>query len=171
MLKHTAVFESSYTGSGNLSSRYACQENNIKMTLFIRGISEYTKKSDLWEFVAPELNNRLRLMHSKVVKSEILILQDKNTKSIEFHGLVHVNSERAGRHAIKKLNGKLFQGKRVAIREYIQRSWKNDRRENHAAIIDSLGQGNRQGSRRRHMQVVPSIRHIFSSKGEARKLL
>lgn len=142
------------------------------MIIFIRGISERTKKSDLAAFVSTTLTNRLRLISGKVIKSEVLILQDKRTKLLEFHGLVHVDSVRAGQYAITKLNGTLFQGKRVVVREYIERSWKNDRRENHAAIVDPIGKGNRRGDRRRQMEVMKSISHMFTSrKNAARKLV
>lgn len=142
------------------------------MIIFIRGISERTKKSDLTAFVSTTLTNRLRLISGKVIKSELLILQDKRTKLLEFHGLVHVDSERAGQYAITKLNGTLFQGKRVVVREYIERSWKNDRRENHAAIVDPIRKGNRRGDRRRQMEVMKSISHMFTSrKNAARKLV
>lgn len=144
------------------------------MIIFIRGISESTKKSELFDFVSPALVNRLRLVNGKVIKAEILILQDRKTKLVEFHGLVTVDSEKAGRLAIKKLNGSLFKGKHVVVREYIERSWKNDRRENHAEKVDpplSIS-GRRRGDRRRDMEVIKDVSHMFTArKNSSRKLI
>jgi len=144
------------------------------MILFIRGVPESTKISELRDFVSPALVNRMRLVNGKVLKSEVLILQDKKTKLVEFHGLVTVDSEKAGHLAIKKLNGDLFKGRRVVVREYVQRSWKNDRRENHAEKVDPPLKisGRRRGDRRRDMEVIQNISHMFTArKNASRKLI
>lgn len=144
------------------------------MIIFIRGISELTKKEELWDFVSPALVNKLRFINGKVIKTEILILQNRKTKLVEFHGLVTVNSEKAGRLAIKKLNGSLFKGKRVIAREYVVRSWKNDRRQNHADKVDSLllRTGKRLCDRRRDLKQVKDVSDMFTAiKNGSRKLI
>jgi RNA recognition motif-containing protein len=142
------------------------------MFIFIRGISKNTKKSELGDFISPALVSRFHFIHGKVLNVEILMLEDKKTKLTEFHGLVNVDSDRAGRQAIKRLNGKMFKGHRVVVREYVDRAWQNDRRSNHMAVSDIPGKGNRRCDRRRHMLVVESISHLFSAtKEDARKLI
>lgn len=144
------------------------------MIIFIRAIPELTKKSDLLAFVSPRLVNKLRFINGRVLNIEILVLQDSKIKFVEYHGLVTVDSEKAGRLAIKKLNGTLFKGKRVIVREYVERSWKNDRRENHANKFDPpfLATGKRRGDRRRDLELVKDISDIFTArKDSSRKLI
>lgn len=144
------------------------------MIIFIRGVSELTQKKELWDFVSPALVSRMRLLNGKVIKTEILILQNKRTKLVEFHGLVYVNSEKAGNLAIKKLNGSIFKGKRAIVREYVVRSWKNDKRLNHADKVDPmlLGTGRRFGDRRRDLEQIKDMSDMFTAvKNESRKLL
>jgi len=142
--------------------------------IFIRGVSAYTQKSDLVDFVSPALVNRLRFVNGKILEIEVLTLYDRKKKLIEFHGLVTVNSEKAGKLAIKKLHGSVFQGRRVVVREYIKRSWQNDRRHNHAEKFDSLfsTEGKRRGDRRRDLEKIQSISHMFTARlHDSRKLI
>lgn len=135
------------------------------MLIFIRNIPELTLTKDLVEFVTPALKGLLPLTSGKVVKAEILVLLDKRTKLTEYHGLVSVDSEKAGRKAIKKLNGTRLNGKMVVVREFVTRSWHNDRRHDHAQVVDSFGKGLRKGDRRRgkDLDVVEDISDMFTA--------
>jgi len=135
------------------------------MLIFIRNIPELTLTKDLVEFVTPALKGVLPLSSGKVVKAEILVLLDKHTKLMEYHGLVSVDSEKAGRKAIKKLNGARLNGKMVIVREYVTRSWHNDRRLNHANVADGMGKGMRRCDRRRgkDIEVIQDISDMFTA--------
>lgn len=135
------------------------------MLIFIRNIPESTLTRELVEFVAPALRSVVPLKSGKVVSAEILVLFDNRTKLLEYHGLVGVDSEKAGRRAVRKLNGTRFHGRMVMVREYVTRSWHNDRRHDHAEAVDTFGKGLRKGDRRRGkaMEKVEDVSNLFSS--------
>lgn len=144
------------------------------MLIFIRRIPEMTQIADLAAFVNPALKRGLLISPGKIIKIKILGLHEKAITQYEFHGLVEVEPEKAGRRVIEKLNGKLLKGKRVIVGEYIQRSWHNDRRTNHAEIVDHIFQGRRLGDRRRRkeVEIVRDACEIFIANPNAsRKLL
>lgn len=139
--------------------------------IFIRNVPELTLRKDLIAFVTPALKALLS-PSGKVVKAEILVLLDARTKQMEYHGLVTVDSEKAGRRALKKLNGKRLNGRLVMVREFAIRSWRNDRRLNHVCVADAMGKGFRRNDRRRgkDLEVVKDISGMFSSdEGFSRK--
>ncbi len=115
------------------------------MILFIRNIPRDTRSSDLSDFVAPALT-RLLFRSGSIIKVEILVLRDKRTQELQYHGLVHLDSEKTGKMVIKKLRGKPFKNKSVIVREYIHRSWHNDRR-NHENVFTGI-ERRRSGDRR-----------------------
>ncbi len=121
------------------------------MIIFIRKIPVNTYPSDLHDFVSPALRMSFLRQSGYIVKAEILILEDKLNRTLEFHGLVHVNSDVAGHRAIKKLTGKLLKGKRVIVREYhAHRNWRNDKRHSNtmtkAPVVDLRKTDRRRGN-------------------------
>lgn len=98
------------------------------MILFIRKIPFNTLPSELHDFVGPALKGGLFFQSGRILKAGILISHDKASEKIQFHGYVHIDSEKVGWRAIKKLNGKRFKNRLVIVREYKNRSWHNDRR-------------------------------------------
>ncbi|MEY4718308.1 MAG: hypothetical protein RL563_926 [Pseudomonadota bacterium] len=135
------------------------------MLIFIRNIPESTLTRELVEFVAPALRSVVPLKSGKVLSAEILVLFDKRTRITEYHGLVDVDSEKAGRRAVRKLNGTRFHGRMVMVREYVTRSWHNDRRHDHAEAVDAFGKGMRKGDRRRGkaLETIDDVSNLFSS--------
>jgi RNA recognition motif-containing protein len=106
------------------------------MIIFIRNIPQNTTKIELEDFVEPALK-RLLFRSGSIVKVEVLTLRNKLTNALQCHGLVYTDSEKTGRMAIKKLNMKLFNNRKVIVREYMLRSFHNDRR-NHAELNDAI---------------------------------
>ena len=53
---------------------------------------------------------------------EILSIQDSNLKTLETHGLIRINRKEEGKKAIKMINGTIFKGNRITVREYVIRS-------------------------------------------------
>lgn len=100
------------------------------MILFVRKIPSNTLPSELHDFVGPALKGGLFLRSGRILKAGILMIRNERTKWVEYHGYVHVESDKAGLRAIRKLNGKFFKNRVVIVREYKFRSWHNDPRLN-----------------------------------------
>jgi hypothetical protein len=83
------------------------------------------------------------------VKAEILMVQCKQTYLIEYHGLVQIDSKIADLPAIlEKLNLKRLKRKRVSVRQFKQRFWQNDNRQQATQSPHSISE-KRIGDRRR----------------------
>ena len=143
------------------------------MILFIKNIPANSHPSELQHYVESAVERRFFFRSGRVLKCEILVMQDKRTKAFEFHGLVYVDSDKSGQRAIQKLKGQCFKNKRVMVREYRVRSWHNDRRLKPISVPDSIME-KRHGDRRRgqHVEVIKDMSKIFSSSEDfARKLI
>jgi len=90
------------------------------MNLIIRTISKSTSRKDLKEFVNKVLKNWFRLPFSArptIVSCGILSVNDF-TGGMHRHGVVDVTPDDAALKVIRKLNGELLKGKRVAVKQY-----------------------------------------------------
>ena len=143
------------------------------MILFIRNIPANSHPGELEHYVSGAVKRSFFFRSGKILKCEILVLQDKRTKAFEFHGMVHVDSDKAGERAIQQLKGKRFKNKLVMVREYRFRSWHNDRRLRHGKVTDKIME-KRFSDRRRGegLEVIKDISKMFSSYEDfTRKLL
>jgi RNA recognition motif-containing protein len=130
------------------------------MIIFIRKISESATRSDLFEFVSKALDRKLKFLIGQITEIEILILQDIRTKEIEYHGLVHIDSQREALKAIKKLNGGWFLDRSVIVREYKHRSWRDEYWNVDIEIIGLKDRKTNKDRRRRMIRVYdPSFLH------------
>lgn len=129
------------------------------MILFVRNLPESAKTKDLKDFVEPAFQPRFFFLpkRGRVLKTEILALQNVHNKLIEHHGLVFLDSKPALQVALNKLRGKRFQNRSLQIREYKYRSIKNDRRR--FASTQGLFEDQRLHDRRRgsNMQVIETL--------------
>ncbi|AMK78421.1 MULTISPECIES: hypothetical protein [Methylomonas] len=143
------------------------------MIIFVRNIPANSQISELQEYVASAVKRNFFFRSGRVLKSEILVIQDTRTKAYEFHGMVHVDSDRAGARAIQQLKGRRFKNKLVMVREYKFRSWHNDRRLNLDKVSDIVQEKRLTERRRgRNVEIVKDISKIFSSPEDvSRKLL
>ncbi len=101
-----------------------------KMIIILKRIPENTKKIDIIEYLSPVIKGKIFQKTGVIEKVQIQALKDPQSHSIEFHGIVTINSDEAANRVIKKFNRKVFKGKNIAISEYHNRSWRNDRRIN-----------------------------------------
>lgn len=133
------------------------------MIIFLRKIPATTKLSEIEDFVSPALKGFLFGTIGRIEKIEILVLQDKLLNTIEFHGLVTIDPERAAKRVIKKLKGRRFKGKQIIIRQYYQRNWHNDPRM-HAEQRGTHSE-RRKADRRRggNLETIKDISEQFSS--------
>ncbi len=136
------------------------------LTLFIQNIPENCHPNELRRFVEQGLKSGLFFRPGRVMKAEILAIQCKQTKLIEYHGLVHIDSKIADLPAIlEKLKPKRLKRKVVLVREYKQRFWQNDNRRQANQSPGSIVE-KRIGDRRRGHK-IKIIKDISPISGEA----
>ena len=119
------------------------------MIIFLKNIPVDTRPQDIEEFVTPGMRVGVFFRVGRLLKAEILVIRDGNTKKIEYHGLIYVDSEKTGERLIKKLNGKEFKNRVVEMRQYYSRCWHNDRRLKHADRYSKNNKEKRLKPRRR----------------------
>lgn len=143
------------------------------MILFVRNIPASSHPSELQQYVASAVKRNFLFRSGRILKCEILVLQDKRTKAFEFHGMVHVDSDKAGERAIQQLKGKRFKNKLVMVREYKFRTWHNDRRLRHGSVSEKIAEKRLTDRRRGEgVEVIRDITKMFSSSEDfTRKLL
>lgn len=137
------------------------------MIIFLRKIPAGTKLSELTDFVTPALKGGWFRKSGRIINVEILTLHDIRLNTYEFHGLVTVEPDAMGFKAIKRLKGRRFKDKLIIVRQYFQRSWKNDHRL-HSLQADSDIAEKRKMNRRRgkDLEIVKDISEKFSSEGD-----
>ncbi len=118
------------------------------MIIILRRISENTEKQEIVDFLDPILKGGLLKKSGHIEHIKLLILRDPNKNTIEYHGLVTIDSDSAAQRVIKKLNRKQFRNRNIIVREYFYRSWHNDPRVNMHEWNDEF-KNKRKGSRRR----------------------
>ena len=99
------------------------------MIVFIRKIPENTTRQEIIDFLMPVVKGGIFRIKGKITSIDFLAIRDNNTRLMEFHGLAHIMPDTVGQRVIKKLHGQVFKGKRIALHEYVERSWRNDRRD------------------------------------------
>jgi len=132
------------------------------MIIILRRIPDNTQKHEISSYLNPVLQGGIFQKSGYIELIKIQVIKDTRTNSLEHHALVTIDSDVAAERVIKKLNGKAFKGKHIAVREYVYRSWHNDPR-------GSMGKENaeqqekRQIDRRRNkLEVVGKASTKFS---------
>ncbi len=138
------------------------------MNIFLRRIPANTKHEEIAEFVSPALNRGLFRKPGHIVNIEILTLRDNQLGSIEYHGLVTLDSEWSVTMAIKGLKNRRLNGRYVLTRPYYHRSWRNDPRQSQTTSENSDYIEKRHGERRRgrHLEAVKNMSDHFNSKDD-----
>jgi len=101
------------------------------MIIFIRNIPPETKKYEIAGFIDRVFNKCFLDRPSTIIKIEyieILSIQNVDSNTLEKHGLVRIFPKEVGKRAIKRLDGTIFKGNHVTVREYVNRSAHNDPR-------------------------------------------
>ena len=98
------------------------------MIIFLRNIPPETKKYEIASFINRVSNSHFIIA---IMNIEILSIQDSNSKTLETHGLIRILPKEKGKRAIKMIDGKIFKGNRITVREYVIRSEHNDPRKKH----------------------------------------
>ena len=119
------------------------------MVIIIPKIPSTVTVDVLSEFVENALVKFWFFTYGDITKIDIVAQCDTRTGMAEYHGLVYLSSEEACQVVISRLNRKKLLARPVVVREYVVRSWQNDRRSNHVIGMDNPSFGNRVGDRRR----------------------
>lgn len=132
------------------------------MVIILRRIPQNTVEQDIIDFLDNILQGKIFQKSGTIESISILTLRDTQRNTIEYHGLVTIDSDAAAKRAIKQLNKKAFKNKPIIIREYFHRSWHNDPRVNMHQWNEELAD-KRKGSRRRpRLEVVTKDSLRFS---------
>jgi hypothetical protein len=99
-----------------------------KMIIILKRIPENTKKTDIIEYLSSVIKGKIFQKPGVIERVQIKALKDPKTHTIEFYGLVVIDSDEVADRVIKKFNRKVFKGKNIAVTEFHTRSWQNDRR-------------------------------------------
>jgi hypothetical protein len=137
------------------------------MNIFLRRIPANTKHIEITEFVSPVLKRGFFKKSGRILNVEILALQDMRVGTIEYHGLVTLDSEDAVESVVLGLKDRRLNGRMVLVRRYFHRSWYNDQRQKHSQVAEVLIE-KRKGDRRRgrHLQVVKNASDCFNSEDD-----
>jgi len=137
------------------------------MNIFLRRIPANTRHTEISEFVAPALKSGLFRKSGRIVDVEILALQDTRIGTIEYHGVVTLDSELSVQRVVKGLKNRRFNGRMVVVRPYYHRSWYNDPRQNQTPVSADIIE-KRKGDRRRgkYLQVIKNASDRFNSEDD-----
>lgn len=130
------------------------------MIVFLRNIPNGTTRKDIANFLMPALKGGLFRATGKILSIDFLVIQDTETQITEYHGLVSILPDSAARRVIKKLHGQPLKNQRIALREYVMRSWQNDRRSMAKLAAHDPGDRRIGVSRRRGYLKVQKLKSI-----------
>ncbi|NOQ76753.1 MAG: hypothetical protein GQ475_02965 [Methylococcaceae bacterium] len=133
------------------------------MILILRRIPKSTTKREIVDYLTPALKGGLFKKSGHIDNVNILVLKDNRRNTIEYHGLVTIDSDAAASRAIKLLNRKQFKNRTILVREYFYRSWHNDPRVNMHQWNDELANKRKGNRRRARLEVVTEESIKFSS--------
>ena len=138
------------------------------MNIFLRRIPANTTHIEISEFVSPALKNGYFKAPGRILGIEILALRDTRLNSIEYHGLVALDSEWSVKQAVKGLKSRRLNGRYVLVRPYYHRSWNNDPRQHQNHPDNTAFIEKRHGDRRRgkHLEVIKNVTDHFNTEDD-----
>ncbi len=137
------------------------------MNIFLRRIPANTKHVEISEFVYPALKRGFFRESGRIIDVEILALQDTRVGTIEYHGLVTLDSDDSAQNAVRRLKNRRLNGRLVLVRPYYHRSWSNDPRQQHSTEAGTFFE-KRKGDRRRgkYLQMIKNVSDRFNSQDD-----
>lgn len=129
------------------------------MNIFLRRIPANTQHDEIADFIMPILKKGFFGKSGQISNIEVLALRDLNQGSMEYHGLVTLESDWSEQQVIKRLKNRRLNGRYVTVRSFSQRSWNNDPRLHNAHQIEDKFIEKRKGDRRRgkQLEVVKNV--------------
>ena len=127
------------------------------MLVFIRMLPESVTVTDLEQFVDKAMQRSwsgLFRNRGSYDKLQILKITDRDTQSIEFHGLLEIEPAEVALSVMKKLNNMRLKGQLLQVRRYFRRSPYLDRRGQMPGREELKFVDRRTGDRRRpHLEI------------------
>lgn len=117
--------------------------------------------------MAPALKGRFFGKSTRILNIEILAFRDVRTESIEYHGLVILDTDSTIPSIIDRLKKRRLNGRNVLIRPYQHRNWSNDPRQRQieadAGYIEK-----RKGDRRRgpYLEILKNVYDHVNTESE-----
>jgi len=133
------------------------------MIVILRRIPSSTTKHEIINFLAPALKGGLFKQSGHIENINILVLKDNRKHTLEYHGIVTIDSDAAASRAIKLLNRKTFKNRAILVREYFYRSWHNDPRVNMHQWNEELAEKRKGNRRRARLEIITEESIKFSS--------
>lgn len=100
------------------------------MKLFIPRIPADSTRTQLRHFIESSFNTKswnpfIKEEKHKLVSYEIICIAEQNGIK-ETHGLIEIVPDKGAQEVIRRLHGKTFNGKRVIVRQYLERAANKD---------------------------------------------
>jgi RNA recognition motif-containing protein len=119
------------------------------MLVIIERIPRSVSKKDLIDFIHPALTGRFFQKSGELNYVKIFSYKGADVEQVvRYYGVLSINSDNIAIRVIKKSNKKKLLGRRVTVRKYYLRSWRNDPRINDDKLANER-ENMRQGERRK----------------------
>jgi len=120
--------------------------------IIIQGLLETTREQDIHDFVSPVLKGGFFKKTGAMSNMKFVTLEDPETKVRQYHATLIVTPDQMAEQVIKKLNNQKIQENPVVLRQYHERSWHNDVREDEQNVSSEL-LSQRKKNRRRLVEI------------------
>jgi len=136
--------------------------------IFIRGLPAETSPISLQAFaenlLSPHWYQPFRQKLS-IKNCMVLKIRDLDLHTIEFHGLLEVAPFKAAQKAIERINGQSFQGRRVMARKWVDRTerdeWRDDKKDGvYLSEVERMERERRRPNLRIETYVPPDFRGL-----------
>ncbi|MFI3121793.1 MAG: hypothetical protein QX203_17630 [Methylococcaceae bacterium] len=99
------------------------------MKIILSKVPVAATQYDVINFLNSVLKYAFFFRQGTIESLEAMFYKDKSTQRIEHYYLVDISPDSAAQKVIDKLNRKPIKGKRINVREFYDRTWRNDRRD------------------------------------------
>jgi hypothetical protein len=123
------------------------------MIVFLRNVPEDASRRDIVDFISPALEGGFFKARGEILSVGVLVVKDKGLNLTEYHAIVSIRPDAVALRVIKKLHGQPFKGRRIALREYVVRNWRNDRRQIKAKPGEVAAERRMTPTRRRNLHI------------------
>ena len=136
------------------------------MKVFFRNIPEHTKPNELARFVTPFLKKSFInpfKAKGQVIRHNVVAQTDREKNVVRHHGLVTIEPDAAGARMLKRIRRMPFNGRKIIIREFVDRTYENDRRNYQSKLKVHPQRDLRCTDRRQHgLEAASNFRISFS---------
>lgn len=123
------------------------------MIVFLRRVHRDVTLGEILDFLEPAVKGGVFERKGEVVNVKLLEVRNPQAEVVECHAVVHIKPDEVALRAIDRLYGQMLRGKRIALHEYVVRSWKNERRSHAAQPAELKADRRAVPSLRRHLKI------------------